>query len=173
MAKQRPVRKAARPTPARKPAPRKAAARKVARPARASAARARKAPAPVPPAPSPWVWHELMTPDVGAAAAFYGALFGWGAHEGSATDRPYTLFTANGRDLAGCMAIPTDGAAPPCPPHWLAYVGVADVDAAAAKAASLGGRVVHPPTDIPGVGRFAVLSDPGGASLAVFTPRMG
>ena len=37
----------------------------------------------------------------------------------------------------------------------------------------LGARVVKPPADIPNVGRFAVLSDPQGATFAVFTPEGG
>lgn len=169
MAKKRPVRKPAR--PARKPVARKGARPSAPR-ARAAKKKAASA-APPPPPPSPWVWHELMTGDVAVAASFYGGLFGWGAHEGSATDRPYTIFTAGGRDIAGCMAIPKAGETPVCPPHWLAYVGVADVDATAEKAKSLGGSVEVPPMDIPGVGRFAVLRDPSGANLAVYTPKRG
>jgi predicted enzyme related to lactoylglutathione lyase len=44
---------------------------------------------------------------------------------------------------------------------------VTDCDAVAAKARSLGGQAIVPPTDIENVGRFAVLSDPQGAVFAV------
>jgi predicted enzyme related to lactoylglutathione lyase len=53
------------------------------------------------------------------------------------------------------------------PSHWLAYFSVADVDAAHAKAASLGANTHVPPMDIPGVARFAVLADPQGATFAI------
>ena len=48
------------------------------------------------------------------------------------------------------------------------YVAVADCDASAAKAKSLGAQVVVPPEDIPKVGRLSVLIDPLGAAFAVF-----
>jgi hypothetical protein len=47
------------------------------------------------------------------------------------------------------------------------YFQVADCDAVAAKAQTLGGRVFVPPTDIPDVGRFAMLADPQGAMFSV------
>src|SRR5206468_11526338 len=53
------------------------------------------------------------------------------------------------------------------PPNWMPYVAVADCDAGARKAASLGGKVIRAPTDIPNVGRFAVLGDPQGAVFAI------
>jgi uncharacterized protein len=56
---------------------------------------------------------------------------------------------------------------PKAPPCWLPYVAVADCDATAAKAKALGGQVVAPPTDIPDIGRFAVVVDPLGAAIAV------
>jgi hypothetical protein len=46
---------------------------------------------------------------------------------------------------------------------------VANVDASAAKAASLGAKTFVPPTDIPGTGRFAVLADPQGATFSIVT----
>jgi predicted enzyme related to lactoylglutathione lyase len=46
---------------------------------------------------------------------------------------------------------------------------VDSVDRAAAKATELGGAVHMPPTDIPGVGRFAVVGDPQGAVFSPFT----
>ena len=53
------------------------------------------------------------------------------------------------------------------PAFWLTYFGVADCDASVAKAQELGASVTAPPMDIPGVGRFAVLSDPHGATFAI------
>jgi predicted enzyme related to lactoylglutathione lyase len=52
------------------------------------------------------------------------------------------------------------------PPFWLVYFAVADCDAIASKAQELGGRVMVPPMDIP-QGRFAILSDPQGATFGV------
>jgi len=49
------------------------------------------------------------------------------------------------------------------------YVAVRDVDAAAARVESLGGKVCVPPTDIPNVGRFCVVNDPTGASISLLT----
>jgi predicted enzyme related to lactoylglutathione lyase len=49
------------------------------------------------------------------------------------------------------------------PTHWGVYFNVADCDATAAKATELGGSVHVPPTDIPNVGRFAMIEDPTGA----------
>jgi len=148
---------------ARKPAPapkRKAPAKK--------AAVTAPPPAPPPPPPSPWIWHELLASDLGAARSFYGALFGWTAEESTATGNPYTVFSAGDCMVAGLMAIPQVEGKPVCPPHWLAYLRVEDVDATVAKAAALGATVDAPPMDVPTVGRIAVLRDPTGAGFAVY-----
>jgi len=55
------------------------------------------------------------------------------------------------------------------PSHWMAYVAVDDVDAKARQVWELGGKVCVPPTDIPKVGRFCVVNDPTGATLALIT----
>jgi uncharacterized protein len=54
--------------------------------------------------------------------------------------------------------------------HWISYIGTDDVDAAARTAQRLGGQVLLAPTDVPGVGRAAVLRDPDGAAFGVFAP---
>ena len=59
------------------------------------------------------------------------------------------------------------------PPHWIGYVAVPSVDDTAKQAESLGGKVLTAPMDIPDVGRFAVISDPQGAAIAIFTPKEG
>jgi hypothetical protein len=78
------------------------------------------------------------------------------------------MWTVNGAPIGGIMALPPEAAG--APPHWLAYIGVRDVDEAARRASDLGATVHVSPQDIPDVGRFAVLADPQGASFAIYAP---
>jgi hypothetical protein len=109
-----------------------------------------------------------MTTDPKAAEAFYREVVGWGAQPSGVGDVDYTLLTAGGVPAAGLMAIPPEAAAKGARPGWLGYVGVEKVDDAAAKVRQLGGTIHKAPTDIPGVGRFAVVADPHGAAFALF-----
>lgn len=106
-----------------------------------------------------FIWYELMTPDPEAALAFYGAVVGWTARD-TGPDGDYRVLSADGVDVAGVMRLP-DGA--PAPGGWLAYVGVDDVDAAAASVQTLGGAIHMPAWDVPEVGRMALVADPQGA----------
>lgn len=110
-------------------------------------------------------WNELMTPDPAAAASYYGRLFGWTTEAMDMGTGPYTVIKCGGTSVGGIMAMPPDAGA--MPPAWGCYVTVDDVDAVAARCTELGGTVLLPPTDIPTVGRFAVLRDPQGAVLNV------
>lgn len=115
-----------------------------------------------------FVWHELMTTDAAAAARFYADAVGWTAKDSGMPGMQYTLMHAGERQVAGLMALTDAAKAGGAQPGWTGYVAVADVDASAAQAASLGGRVLMPGMDIPGVGRFAVVADPQGAVIALF-----
>ena len=117
-----------------------------------------------------FVWYELMTSDAKAAEAFYRDVVGWGAQAApmAVPGMEYTLLIAGTTRAAGLMSIPAEAAAMGARPGWLGYVGVEDVDAAAAQVRDLGGAVHKEPTDIPGVGRFAVVADPQGAAFAMF-----
>ena len=114
-----------------------------------------------------FVWYDLMTLDPKKAEGFYTKVLGWGTQpfEGM----PYTMWTSGGVPIGGVGELQNQGA----PPHWIAYISVPNVDEAVRKVASLGGRTHVPGTDIPTVGRFAVLADPQGAVFAVFTPNDG
>jgi predicted enzyme related to lactoylglutathione lyase len=57
------------------------------------------------------------------------------------------------------------------PPHWLPYFAVVDCDASADRASENGAAMHVPPTDIPQVGRFAVVRDPQGAAFAIIALR--
>ena len=115
-----------------------------------------------------FVWHELMTTDPQAAGAFYSKVLPWKTQPSGMPD--YTLWVAGKTQTGGLMAQPESARQAGAPPSWLVYIGTPDVDATATAAERLGGRVLKAPSDIPKVGRFAVLSDPQGATFAVFTP---
>lgn len=121
--------------------------------------------APTPsPASGPFVWHDLMSTDPTRAVAFYTALFGWRTETrpiGAAGT--YTYLHAGDRAFGGI--VPLD-ARHDLPSHWVSYVRVDDVDATCARAVATGGRTCIPPTDIPNVGRFAMIEDPCGAVLS-------
>ncbi len=110
-------------------------------------------------------WYELMTTDPDAAIAFYGDVVGWTAQPfgGERTDDPYNVVSGSAGPLGGIMRIPAEAKDCGMTPWWGGYVGSADVDADARRLADAGGSVKRSPDDIPGVGRFAVMSDPGGA----------
>jgi predicted enzyme related to lactoylglutathione lyase len=111
-------------------------------------------------------WNELMTNDVDRAGAFYTELFGYTVETQRMGDFDYTSFMNGGRPAAGMMAIRPD-MGEGIPPHWAIYLAVEDCDATAAKAESLGGRVIAPASDIPEVGRFAIIADPQGAVFGI------
>jgi predicted enzyme related to lactoylglutathione lyase len=109
-----------------------------------------------------------MTSDTGAAEAFYGHVVGWNARDASQPGAPYTLMLAGETEVAGVMPIHEAMRTAGARPVWRGYVEVEDVDAAADHVTALGGSVYRPPSDIPGVGRFAVVADPQGAVFLLF-----
>ena len=115
-------------------------------------------------------WDELWTTDRKKASEFYTGLFGWGAKEGDMGGGIYTEWQNAGQSIGGMMEISPEMG--PVPPNWLPYFLVDDCDASAGKASSLGGKAFVPPTDIPTVGRFAVLADPQGAMFAIIKLSM-
>ena len=116
-----------------------------------------------------FVWHELLTTDTTAAAAFYPRVVPWRTQPSNMPG--YTIWMTGQSQVGGLMALPAE--AGDSPPHWLVYIGTPNVDATCTQARGLGARVVKEPGDIPNVGRFAVLADPQGATFAVFTPGGG
>lgn len=110
-------------------------------------------------------WNELMTPNVDEAGAFYTRLFDWGADVMPMGEFKYTVFKNGEHSAAGMMAITPDMGQVPA--NWMVYFGVEDCDRTAKEARDLDATEIVPPTDIPNVGRFAVLQDPQGAPFAV------
>lgn len=113
-----------------------------------------------------WHWCELWTTDAGKALAFYERTFGFASSAMPMEQGEYHILTNDGMGRAGLM----QSTEPAAGSMWLPYVAVADCDASVAKASGLGAKTVVPPTDIPEVGRFAVLIDPFGAAIGVIRP---
>ena len=106
-------------------------------------------------------WSQLMTSTLEKSAAFYAEVFGWTP----VPMGPMIVFTQGEQQRASAAPYPEE----PMPDMWLKYVAVTDCDASWEKALALGAAPIKAPTDIPGMGRFAVFADPTGAVLALWT----
>lgn len=111
---------------------------------------------------NPFVHVELLTSDVARAKEFYSGLFDWKLEDVPGME--YTMINVGEGTGGGMMKNPL----PDAPSIWIAYVLVDDVAAATTKAGSLGATVCKPVTEIPGVGWFSVITDPTGATLALW-----
>ena len=106
---------------------------------------------------APIVHVEIGTKDSGTAAEFYRQLFGWTV---TADETGYGLIdTGADEEGIGGGIMPTMG---PMEPYVTFYVGVDDLAASLADAERLGGTSVLGPTPVPGVGAFALFTDPDG-----------
>ena len=134
-------------------------------------------------APGTWNWSNLETEYDHGAEAFYGAVFGW---EATVMDESTLMWRLPGygdhlaeldpglrarHAEAGVPAGFSDAVAwlvrsPGVAAHWSVTFAVDDTDAAADRAARLGGEILVPPHDA-GPVRVAVLRDPQGAKLSL------
>ena len=111
-----------------------------------------------------FAWMELATSDPDAARQFYAEALEWGTGEMDMGDAgPYVMFKrADGQDVAGIT--PSEGGED----VWYPYLTAGDIDATTKRAAELGATVLLEPIDVPGVGRFSILTDPAGARFGLF-----
>ncbi len=113
-------------------------------------------------------WNELLTGDLEASKTFFAEVCGWTYDDVPMPNFTYTVAKSGGRMVAGMMDKSKTGD-PAMPSHWMAYIGVDDVDAAAEKVAGAGGKVIQEPFDVEGVGRIAIVADPDGAVVGLMT----
>ena len=115
-------------------------------------------------------WNELLARDVERAKRFYAETIGWTScrcprttatsigWRGSATSRSPASSRSTGRDSRTCRNAG-------CP-----IIAVDDVDARVEKAIAAGAKLMRPIFDVHGVGRIAILTEPGGAGVGWITP---
>ena len=121
---------------------------------------------------SPFIWHELSTPDVDASKKFYNAVFGWTTEgmEMDGMDFTYHLIKGGSGEMFGGMMPTNIPSMEGTPPHWAMYLQVDDVDATVASVKANGGACHVEPMDVPMAGRMALCADPQGASFWVMKP---
>ncbi|WP_309602647.1 VOC family protein [Sphingomonas sp.] len=121
-----------------------------------------------------FIWYELMTPDPDSSKAFYDAVVGWtieaqSSAPGGAID--YRMITrADGGNVGGILKLDQAMQDHGARPMWLGYLYAEDVDARVAAIGADGGKVLMPPHDAPGIGRFAMVTDPVGVPFYLMNP---
>lgn len=119
------------------------------------------------------VHFEIPADDLDRARTFYGSVFGWQVRH--IPDLDYTIVNTVPVDEATQM--PTEPGAinggmfrrgDGMPTTPVLMLDVDSVDDALKQVEAAGGRVVHPRTEIPGMGAFAYFTDPEGNTLGLF-----
>lgn len=126
-----------------------------------------------------FIWYELLTTDSAKAREFYSKVLGWTYTDSGMKDFTYWLAAARDaetdekHEIAGVMEIAPEMLKDGAQPAWMGYIGVDNTDAMVAAITADGGGVHVPATDIPGVGRFALLHDPQGVIFYIMQDSSG
>lgn len=117
-------------------------------------------------------WYELTTSrgNLKPTESFYSRIFSWSFQDSGMEGFDYHLAQSDGDMVAGLMEMPEDNFGKL--PLWLTYFSVHDADAFVVDAMALGATLCREPDDVPGTGRFAVLTDPQGAAFGILQPDM-
>lgn len=116
------------------------------------------------------MWHDLTVANAEDVRDFYADVVGWTVSEVPMDGyADYGMHeTADGEIVAGvCHA---RGSNASIPPQWLLYVGVADLDLSLQRAVDKGGSVIDGPRAY-GTGRFAIVKDPAGAVMGLYSEK--
>ena len=111
-------------------------------------------------------WADLSTPNPDRASKFYADMFGWQLMKDEKDPSGY-IHIKNGENFIGGIP-PATHRNPNIPSHWLIYFQVADPEAATAKVAQLGGKILMPARKMENVGAWSIVADPQGAVFALF-----
>ena len=114
-------------------------------------------------APGRVIWTELLSNDPQRAASFYSNVVGYGVTTIDRRGGKYTMLTGHDAQRAGIQLNPDKS----WDPVWLTYFGVDDPAASAAKAESLGAKILLPVSPQVREGTMAVIQDPTGAVLVL------
>jgi len=115
----------------------------------------------------PIVHVEIPAKDTKAAGEFYSKLFDWKMELDPQFD--YLQFAPEGGPGGGFVQVGEQGGMQYKPDSLLVYIGTDDIEGTLRKAESLGGKTILPKTEIPQTGWFAILTDPTGNRIGLYT----
>lgn len=125
-------------------------------------------------------WSEIVSANPAKSREFYANVFGWTPKVVSAVDTSrapapgedeYTIYSKDSVEIAG-GAVKTDSVTDVGAPGWVNYIQVNNVDTAAESAVKNGGKILKPPYDMAGAGRFALVRDPDGIVVGLVAPAV-
>ena len=106
---------------------------------------------------------EIPAVNVEGAGKFYEALFGWKLQH--MPELNYTMWEDGSGSGGGFPQVSEENPTG----QVLVYIDSDDIEADLKKVEKLGGKVLHPKTEIPQMGWYGVFQDPTGNVLAVYT----
>jgi hypothetical protein len=106
---------------------------------------------------------EIPASDPKALGAFYGEVFGFKIEVDEQMN--YVQFSPEDGPGGGFPEVSDQFK----PGDVMVYFGTNDIEATLGKIEAGGGATVMPKTEIPGIGWFAIFSDPTGNQLALYT----
>lgn len=110
----------------------------------------------------PVVHFEIAGKDGPRLTSFYRDLFGWDIQDAGPD---YWLVKGEEEGIGGGLFKTRDG----MPPYVTVYVATPDLNASLERAVELGGKRLVEPTEIPATGTFAMVQDPDGNVIGLFT----
>lgn len=113
-----------------------------------------------------FMWDEVWTTDIDAAAAFYKNLAPFKLVQKQVGNADYQGLEVNGRPRVGVLKNPLQ--AEGLQPTWVSYIRVADM-AVLDRVPELGGDVLVDAQDRPTGGQVAIIRGPSGAGIALQT----
>jgi len=119
--------------------------------------------------PGQFCWNELATNNLQASKDFYGKVFGWKFIDHSMGDTTYTMIQLGDNNFGGIWSIPKDQEHH-IPPHWMSYILVKNLNESVKSAEKAGASIIKPATQAGEMGKFAIITDPVGAHIAMWEP---
>ena len=107
----------------------------------------------------PLVYFEIAGPDVRQLATFYERVFGWASRPG-----PFPDYLSLGSEVGTERGA---GFRQEAAPERVLYARVPDLQQTLDQVVAAGGKVLIPPTQVPGVVHFALFEDPAGNRMGI------
>lgn len=115
-----------------------------------------------------FVWFEHLSTDIAAARRFYEDLFGWHTESMPMGAQRYSMILNGSQGIGGYANAPQG-----VRPNWLTYLSVSNVDSAYAAALAAGAVSKMAPAQMGDAGRSAIITDPTGATVALWQSAQG